>query len=148
MTITEKVKEVLTENGNLPYVFGSMMQVNKMMDRLHRAKSFPIAIALQPVDGTLSVADVYGARGRDTAHIMVGYADSIKLDYEPERVQGQVDALKERCLRCLHTLATCGQFDYVSEAAYSVMFDALDANMVIVLMDFSIREAEGICLDN
>ena len=30
---------------------------------------------------------------------------------------------------------------------YSIMYDALDANFVIVLMDFYLREATAPCLD-
>lgn len=147
MTTIEKVKAIASENGTKPYVFGSMAQVNKMMDKIHRQNVFPIAISIQPVDGTLSISESYLTMGKDTSHLMVGYADSIKLDYDAEQVQTKVETLKQKCLTLLHKLSTDGFFEWISEATYSVMFDALDANMVIVLMDFTAKEAEGVCLD-
>ena len=79
---------------------------------------------------------------------MVGYADSIRIDATPEQTNARVASLKLRCLKLLDTLEASGDFSPIDgQVNYSIMYDALDANFVIVLMDFYLREATAPCLD-
>ena len=148
-SIQEKIKAAATADGT-PFVFGSMAFINVLMDQVHRAGTYPCALSVQPIDGhfDLDAEGIYSMTRHDTEHVVVGYADSIRIDATPEQTNARVAALKLRCLRLLDALEASGDFSPIGgQVNYSIMYDALDANFVIVLMDFYLREATAPCLD-
>lgn len=137
------LKALATDNGRMPYVFGSMAQANQMLDKMVRASSsYPICVHLQSVDGTMLS---YPMAHREES-VIIGYADRIAFDFDPEAVEAQAADLKREGLALLSRINEGGYFEPVTEATYTVAFDSMDANLVIVLMSFRLREAAGECL--
>lgn len=148
-SIQEKIKAAATADGT-PWVFGSMNYINLLMDQLHQVRKFPCALSVQPIDGHFDTdaEGAYSITRHDTEHVVIGYADTVGPKDTPEQVNARVAALKRRCLVLLDALEAGGDFAPVSsQVNYSVLYDALDASMVIVLMDFYLRELAPACLD-
>lgn len=143
MTYNEKFKEIATKGGQLKYVFGSLAQANLLVDKIYKqASGVHISIVIQPTDGRVTVYP----NAKDEQHLLAGYAENIPLDYDAEVVQTKIESLKDEAFAMLGRLNASGYFEPVEDADYTVMFDALDANMVIVLMDFRLKEIEGRCI--
>lgn len=149
MRIVQKLKELGTHEGAVPYVFGSMAQINLLLDKLNRQREYPVFVQVQPVEGTLYLGEgTYNAGViADEPHVMVGYGDRIRLDYDAEKVEDMVSHLKGLCVGLLADIMRSGLFSPIEDVTYSVMFDKMDANIVLVLMDFRLRDAEGDCID-
>ena len=147
-SIQERLKAIASGNGSLPYLFGSMAQLNVLLDKLSRQSNYPVCINIQPVEGDFTfTTGVYDSNVYDEPHIMIGYGDRIRLDYDAERVEQVVEALKLRCKRLVTRLNAEPSFGTIDTVTYSVMFDRMDANLVIVLMDFRLPDTEGVCVD-
>lgn len=148
MDIQKQIKALVGEQ-DLPYVFGSMNYINVCLDKLHAQKRFPCCVSLQPIAGSIDLtAGAYGGGTiRDTSHIVVGYADSIRFADDAELAQAKAQSLKALCIDLLKRINACGLFDVVEQVSYSVMYDEMDANLVIVLMDFDLQEKQGVCAE-
>lgn len=145
MNIQKRIKEIVTEDGT-SYIFGSLNFVNVILDKLHRQKNFPCCVSLQSIDGTFNVTDgVYNPSVRETMRCVVGFADSVRFDVDAELAEDKCYALKQRCIDLLVKLNNCGDFLPITDVTYNVMYDAMDANLIIVLANFELTEAVGNC---
>lgn len=143
MSYNERLKALATKGGTLKYVFGSLAQANLILDKIYKgAEGERICINIQPTDGSMT----FYPGARDMQHILIGYATKIPLDYDAEEVQELVEGLKEECASLVGRINADGYWIPVEDTDYSVMFDAMDANLAIVLMDFRLDEAEGRCV--
>lgn len=144
---TNEIIKATAADMGLPYELGSYAQLNTLLDRLRSEKQYPVCVCIQSTDGRLLFDDgAYLQTGRDQPRVRVGFADRIPLDYDPETVEGQIAELKRTGARFIARLNGSGRFEHIAEAVYTVMFDRFDANLVLVLFDFELRETEGECL--
>lgn len=146
MDIQKQLLKIAKDTMGFPVVFGDMAFINVVMDKLHRAKQFPACVMLQPVSGSFQMGDgVYGANVYNTEHCIVGFTDLVKFDGDPWEAHAKVEGLKDKCVEFLKLVSSSGDFDILEEVSYSVMYDSMDANLVIVLVDFDLKERDGIC---
>lgn len=140
----ERLKGHVTKGGVLHYVFGSLAQANVILDKVYKDRNNgPIGIVIQPTDGRMETSPWV----KDEQHLIMGYGEGILQDYDAEEVQEVVERLKGECVNLIGRLNGDGMWEPVVEVEYNVMFDAMDANLVIVLMDFRLMEAVGRCVE-
>ncbi len=132
----------------LTYSLGTLFQLNQALDKIIRKKEYPVCLQVQTTDGSFSTeVTQYYDRIHETQRIRLIFADAIKFDYEPEKILGKVDNLKKQGIQLMQHLNGTGFFDAVTNVTYSIMYDRFDANLVAVLFEFDLTEAEGICID-
>ena len=147
MTTEHVIKTIATSMG-LRYSLGTLFQLNQSLDKIIRKKEYPVCLQVQTTDGSFSSeVTQYYDRIHETQRIRLIFGDAIKFDYEPEKILGKVDNLKRQGIQLMKHLNGTGLFDTVTNVTYSVMYDRFDANLVAVLFEFSLTEAEGICID-
>lgn len=146
-TTEQNIKDMAQAMG-LPYILGSLAQINVALDKIQQSEQYPLCLNIQATEGKLTFEDgAYYADIKDTERVAVGFADSIPLDYDAESVEAQVEALKLLAKRFVAKLNRSGAFEPVTEVIYSVMFDKYDANMVVLMLDFQLRQTAGECVD-
>lgn len=145
---TEHVIKTIAASQGLTYKLGTLFQLNQALDKIIREKRYPVCLQVQTTDGSFSSeVTQYYERIHETQRIRLIFADAIKFDYEPELILGKVDNLKKKGLEHIKYLNGTGFFDTITNLTYSIMYDRFDANLVAVLFEFELTEAEGICID-
>lgn len=146
MTTEHVIKTIATSMG-LKYSLGSLFQLNKALDKIVRKKEYPVCLQVQTTDGTFNFEETpYYRRIHESQSIRLIFGDAIKLDYEPEQILDQVEALKAQGVELLQWLNTTDLFQPINDITYSVMYDRFDANLVAVLFEFSLQEKQGVCI--
>lgn len=134
----------------LVYKFGSLPYLNKALDAIVRdkAKGAVYCLNIQATDGSYSFApSLYYRRAAETQRAQIAFCGKIALDYEPDKVEALVDGLKAKALELFAGIDALGLWQPIANATYRVMFDAFDANLVVVLFSVDLTEAEGSCIE-
>lgn len=143
MTFNEKIRDLATNGGVLPYIYGTPAEVDYLADKLHKSAAFPMVVHVTSIAGKLTTIPM----ARDEQNILIGFADKMKFqEFKEGAVQAKVDALKELAFTFLGRLNEDGYFEPVTDASYSVTFDEDSANLVMVMLDITLREAVGHCV--
>ena len=107
-----------------------------------------MCLGIQVTDGTYLFDDgPYYRRGVETQRARLAFCRKTPLDYNPTEVEAMVADLKDTGLKMIAGLQATGAFAPIGETLYTVMFDAFDANLVVVLFEFDLAEKDGFCFD-
>lgn len=148
MSIEQTIKQAVTDALKIPYIFGTYPTLNVQLDRLRIEGDFPVCLNIQPTSGRVDVTDgVYNQSLRETSDVTVGFVDAIPLDFEPADIQTQVETLKGLGMKLIAKLNGLGSFNHIDSATMSIGFDQFDANLVMVLFNFSLQQKNGTCID-
>lgn len=147
---SEPIIRQQAEKMSLVYKFGSLPYLNKALDAIVRDKTKDAVYCLniQATDGSYRFSSSpYYRRASETQKAQIALCSKIALDYEPNKVEIIVDGLKAKALDLLTVIDGLGFWQAIENTTYRVMFDAFDANLVVVLFSFDLIEAEGSCIE-
>lgn len=145
MTFNEKIKELASNGGAIPYIYGTPAEVDFIGNQLHKSVTYPVCIHITSVSGRLSGYP----NAIDERNVLIGFADKMGFqEFKEGAIQDKVDALREEAFRFIQRLNDDGYFEPVEDVNYTVTFDDDSANFVMVLLDFTLREAYGHCLED
>ena len=143
MTFNEKLKQLASDSGTLPYIFGTPAEVDFINNKLHSAQSYPICIHIADIAGSF----VAYPQPRERRSVMLCYADKMRFEeFTTESVEAKSEALRVVAQKFIQRLNADGYFEPVEEVNYSVRFNDESANFVMVVLDFELTEAVGHCL--
>lgn len=143
MTFNEKLRDIATKGGEIPYIYGTPSEVDHISNQLHKSLTYPVCVHITSVSGVLRTYP--GAM--DERQVLIGFADKMGFkEFKEGAVQKKVDALREAAFAFIDRLNNDGHFEPVEEVNYTVTFDDDSANFVMVLLDFTLKEAVSHCL--
>lgn len=144
-SVEQKIKDIVDAMG-VHYVFESWHRANVEIDRRQRTKElkFPLCINILPVSGNLN----WKKNGQitDAPNCLIAFGDKIALDFKSDQVQTIVEKLKGIGMQFIERVNKGGVFEPVAgQVRYSVSYDKLDANLVIVTFEIQLKELQGEC---
>lgn len=145
----EMIVRQTAERLGLRYKFGPLPYLNQVLDEVATTiTDETVCLGIQVTDGTYLFDDgPYYRRGVETQRMRLAFCHKTPLDYDPTVVEALVADLKDTGLRLIAGLEATGAFTPIGETLYTVMFDAFDANLVVVLFEFDLAEKDGFCFD-
>lgn len=147
---SEPIIRQQAEKMGLVYKFGSLPYLNKALDAIVRdkTKGAVYCLNIQATDGSYNFSpSPYYRHAAETQKAQIAFCNKIAMDYEPDKVEALVDGLKAKALELLTGIDALGFWQAIENTTYRVMFDAFDANLVVVLFSFDLTEINGSCIE-
>lgn len=139
-SVERKIASVVETMGNLTYVFDNWHTANFRLDK----ESLPAVINVLPVSGVMNVTD---RRLRDFPNCMLAFVDKADFDFDGKDNDEILERCKNLAMEFILTANASGLFEPISgDVRYSVLYDKLDVNVTGVVIEFQLREKQGITL--
>lgn len=130
------------------YRYGPLPYLNQVLDAMLQDEGGAVCLNIQPTDGYYAFEETpLYRRGHETQRTRLAMCRKIPLDYDPTAVADQTDRLKELGVQLIAGLQNTGAFEDITDASWSVMYDAFDVNLVVVLFEFNLAEKDGTCFE-
>lgn len=142
MTFNEKIKEVATNGGALPYVYGTDAEADHIVNQIYKGTTFPMVVHFTSTAGRF----LPYPQMREERAVSIGFADLMEFrEFTAGAVDAKLENLREVAAGFLRRLNESGYFEPVEEVSYLTLFDDDSANLVCLLLEFDLREAVGHC---
>lgn len=145
-SVESKIRSIVESMG-VHYVYESWHGSNVEIDKRIRkgVLKYPVCINILPVRGEIS----FRSNGQitDAPNCLIAFGDEIKLDFKPCEIQDKVEALKELGAKFINKVNNGTLFKRLTGPfSYSIAYDSLNANMVLVTFELKLEEIHGICI--
>lgn len=143
------IREQAAKMG-LVYKFGPLPYLNQALDAIvhDKAKDAVYCLNIQATDGSFNFRpSPYYRRAVETQRVQIALCGKIALDYDPQDVEALVGGLKAQAVELANSIESAAAWEPLTNITYRVMFDAFDANLVVVLLSFDATEIGGKCID-
>lgn len=143
MTFNEKLQELATNGGRLPYIYGTEAEADHIMNQIYKGTEFPMVVHFTGITGRFLPTP----QAREERRVSLAFVDLMRFrEFTAGAVETKVDGLRAQAQAFLSRLNADGYFEPVEEVAYSVLFDDDSANLVVLLLEFDLLEARGRCI--
>ena len=147
-SVENKIKEIIASMG-VSYLFESWHGANRIIDKMERTKTitYPVCINVLPQRGELTWKN--SGQVTDAPNCVLGFGDTIRLDFTAEEVQEVVERMKHLAMVFIERINNSDLFEPVDTPVfYTCMFDKLDQNLAIVTIELVLKERQGVCVSN
>lgn len=142
MTYNEKLREIASKGGAIPYIYGTDAEADQIVNKIYKSAQFPICVHFVSTAGRFFPFPQI----REEREVSIGFADLMKFrQFTAEGVEEKLEALRATARDFLRRLNEDGFFEPVEDVSYVTLFDDDSANMVVLLLSFTLREASGRC---
>lgn len=147
--VAEKVQQIVEDMG-LTFVLENWSRANLVADRLKKRGGedceLPFVIFIPPISGVLDV-DVMD-NVRDVPSVIIGFADRMPLDFKGHEAEEIAERMKGLAVKFIAKANASGFFEPIGGGVrYTVSFDRLDATLLIVSIELTMRPTVGVCLE-
>lgn len=157
--MTQTIEEIIhgiVDSMQIGYVHETVYGANMELDKIVRdaqRKPFesrlPCAINIMATSGRFDVADgAFHDLIREAQNIRILFVDKMKFDDKLDADDiATVDALKRLAQTFIKGARACARFTYVTSYNWQVRLNAFDANMAVLELTGTLRQEEGVCVD-
>lgn len=157
--MTQTIEEIIhgiVDAMQIGYVHETMYGANMELDKIVRdaqrkpdESKLPAAINILATSGRFDVADgAYHDLIREAQNIRILFVEKMKMDDKLDRTDVEiVDSLKTLAKTFIKKARATALFSYVGSYNWQVRLNAFDANLAVLELTASLRQEEGVCVD-
>jgi len=142
MRVDEKIKQIVESIPGLSYEFNDWTRANVTLDNA----ALPTCLYLLPDSGNLLNKN---GNFRDYPNVSIAFLDKAEFDFEGEENEPTVERMKDFAKRFIIAVNNSRMFNALPEnILYNVVYDKLDVNLTGVVIEVTLQELIGTCIND
>lgn len=157
MRTIENIIQSIVDSMGIGYLHETVYGANIELDKILRDNqrnipnkvTLPAAVNIMATSGRYDIADgAYHDTIREAQNIRILFVDKMRFDdkLDPDDV-ATVDALKRYAVTFIKGARACALFTYTPTYQWQVRLNAFDANMAVLELTTTLKQKEGVCVD-
>ena len=141
MRVDEKIKKIVESIDGLNYEYNDWTRANVTLDNL----PLPVCLYILPVYGSLLNKN---GNFRDHPNAMIAFLDKAEFDFDGKDNEPTVEKMKYLAKKFVIAVNDSRMFRPLPEnIPYSVVYDQLDVNLTGVVLNITLEEEVGMCIN-